>query len=75
MANGRALRHAHGQTPTLGDRSVSVAGGAILECLRRLRAVSETAVELMRQIDELYLNWPYYGSRRLSDELQQRGLG
>ena len=27
----------------------------------------------MRQIDELYLKWPFYGSRRLRDELQQRG--
>ncbi len=27
----------------------------------------------MRQIDELYLKWPFYGSRRLCEELQQRG--
>ncbi len=28
---------------------------------------------LMRLLDELYLKWPFYGSRRLCVELQQRG--
>ncbi len=39
----------------------------------RPQGVSETEVELMRQIDELYLKWPFYGSRRLRDYLQQQG--
>lgn len=29
---------------------------------------------LMRQLDELYLKWPFYGSRRLCEELRQRGV-
>ena len=36
-------------------------------------AVSETDLTLMRLMDEMYLKWPFYGSRRLCDELQQRG--
>jgi len=39
----------------------------------RRQAVSTTALDLMRKIDELYLKWPFYGSRRLCVELQQRG--
>ena len=27
----------------------------------------------MRQLDELYLKWPFYGSRRLCIELQHQG--
>lgn len=39
----------------------------------RPRGVPAADVELMRQIDALYLQWPFYGSRRLCDELRQRG--
>ena len=39
----------------------------------RPQDVSKADLELMRQIDELYLKWPFYGSRRLCDELRQRG--
>ena len=39
----------------------------------RLQAVSPVDLELMRQLDELYLKWPFYGSRRLCVELQHRG--
>jgi putative transposase len=39
----------------------------------RPRGVSAADVELMRQLDELYLQWPFYGSRRLCEELCQRG--
>ena len=39
----------------------------------RARGTSAADLELMRQIDELYLKWPFYGSRRLCEELQQRG--
>ena len=39
----------------------------------RPQHVKEVDVELMRQIDELYLKWPFYGSRRLRDELQCQG--
>ena len=37
------------------------------------QSVAEGALELMRQIDELYLQWPFYGSRRLRDKLQSQG--
>ena len=39
----------------------------------RAQSVAEGALELMRQIDELYLQWPFYGSRRLRDKLQSQG--
>ncbi|MGY6587475.1 MAG: IS3 family transposase [Wenzhouxiangella sp.] len=30
-------------------------------------------LSLMRQIDEIYLQWPFYGTRRMRDELIRRG--
>ena len=39
----------------------------------RPQDVSAADIGLMRQLDELYLKWPFYGSRRLCDELQQQG--
>ncbi len=30
---------------------------------------SEANLALMRQIDELYTEWPFYGSRRMAEEL------
>ena len=39
----------------------------------RARGISAADLALMRHIDELYLKWPFYGSRRLCEELQQRG--
>lgn len=39
----------------------------------RPQRVPAVDVEVMRQIDELYLKWPFYGSRRLRDELQYQG--
>ena len=38
----------------------------------RPQAVSAADLELMRELDALYLRWPFYGSRRLGVELQQR---
>ncbi len=35
--------------------------------------VSTADIDLMRQLDELSLKWPFYGSRRLCGELQQQG--
>jgi putative transposase len=35
--------------------------------------VSEADLELMRLIDEIHLQWPFYGSRRVRDELDGRG--
>ena len=38
-------------------------------CYYRPRGESEDNLALMRCIDELYTRWPFYGSRRLADEL------
>ena len=35
--------------------------------------VSEADLAVMRLIDETHLQWPFYGSRRMRDELQERG--
>ncbi len=40
----------------------------------RARPVSESDLWLMRQIDELHLNYPFAGSRMLRDLLWQQGL-
>jgi len=37
-------------------------------------AVSAQDLELMRQIDEISLQWPFYGSRRMRNELARRGV-
>ncbi len=39
------------------------------------RGVSTADVEQMRGIDELYLKWPFYGSRRLCKEIRQGVFG
>ena len=35
--------------------------------------VNEADLALMRHIDEIHLQWPFYGSRRMRDELEDRG--
>ena len=35
--------------------------------------VSEADLAVMRLIDEIYLQWPFYGSRRMRDEFEERG--
>jgi len=37
------------------------------------RALSERDLKLMRRIDEMHLELPYYGSRKLADRLQREG--
>ena len=39
----------------------------------RLQPVSERRLALMRLIDEIHLELPFYGSRRIRDELDTRG--
>jgi len=39
----------------------------------RPEPVSEADLALMRLIDEIHLQWPFYGSRRTRDELEDRG--
>jgi putative transposase len=38
------------------------------------KAVDDVDLALMRRIDELYLKWPFYGSRRLTAELRGEGF-
>ena len=40
----------------------------------RPRPVSDADLMLMRRIDELHMNYPFAGSRRLRDMLSQQGL-
>jgi putative transposase len=35
------------------------------------RALSDRDLLLMRRLDELHLQWPFYGSRKLTRELQK----
>jgi len=37
------------------------------------RALSDRELRMMRRIDELHLQWPFYGSRKLTWELQKEG--
>ena len=39
----------------------------------RPEPVSETDLMLMRLIDEIHLQWPFYGRRRICGELEDRG--
>ena len=39
----------------------------------RPEPVSEADLALMRHIDDIHLQWPFYGSRRTRDELEGRG--
>lgn len=39
----------------------------------RAQPVSAADLTFMRVLDEVYLKWPFYGSRRLCDVLQHRG--
>lgn len=38
------------------------------------KAMDDAELALMRRIDELYLKWPFYGSRRLTVELRGEGF-
>ena len=39
----------------------------------RREPVSEADLAVMRLIDEIHLQWPFYGSRRMRDALEERG--
>ena len=39
----------------------------------RRESVSEADLAVMRLIDEIHLQLPFYGSRRMRDELEERG--
>ena len=39
----------------------------------RREPVGEADLAVMRLIDEIHLQWPFYGSRRMRDALEERG--
>jgi putative transposase len=45
-------------------------GLARSSCYYRPQGENEANQALMRKIDELYTRWPFYGSRRIADELE-----
>ncbi len=40
---------------------------------RRFTADFKTSLALMRQIDELFLKYPFYGSRQMARQLRREG--
>lgn len=51
-------------------RQCELLGLSRSSCYYALRGEGEENLALMRSIDELYTRWPFYGSRRLADELR-----
>jgi putative transposase len=50
-------------------KQCALLGLARSSCYYRAKGESAANLALMRQIDELYTRWPFYGSRRIADEL------
>lgn len=50
-------------------RQCELLGLARSSCYDEPRGESEANLAWMQQIDELYTRWPFYGSRRIADEL------
>ena len=71
MSERRAQIHATHELPK--TRRCELLDVARSSAYYRPEPVSEEDLELMRLIDEIHLRWPFYGSRRLRDELQERG--
>lgn len=40
----------------------------------KVKEVSETEVKIKHRIDEIYTKWPFYGSRRIGNELNKEGI-
>lgn len=71
MSERRAqIRIAHGLPKTRRCELLEVARST---AYYRPEPLSQADLELMRRIDEIHLQWPFYGSRRIRDELQARG--
>ena len=57
-----------------GEAPGAAVGSESLErVLRRRGRLPERDLKLMRILDELHLKWPFYGARKLTRELQNRG--
>ncbi len=64
------IQGAHELTKT---RRCELLGLARSTAYYRAESVSESDLQLMRLIDEIHLEYPFYGSRRIRDELDTRG--
>ena len=71
MSERRAKIHAEHALPK--TRRCELLDVARSTAYYRPEPFSEEDLELMRLIDEIHLQWPFYGSRRIRDELQERG--
>ena len=71
MSERRAQVHTnHGLSKTRRCELLDVARSS---AYYRPEPVSEEDLALMRLIDEIHLQYPFYGSRRIRDELEDRG--
>ena len=71
MSERRAQIHTeHGFAKTRRCELLNVARST---AYYRREPISQGDLMLMRLIDEIHLQWPFYGSRRLRDELEDRG--
>jgi putative transposase len=71
MSERRAAVHAAHQLPK--TRRCELLDVARSSAYYRPAPASEADLALMRLIDEIHLRWPFYGSRRIRDELEERG--
>nr|WP_086014989.1 IS3 family transposase [Thioflavicoccus mobilis] len=71
MSARRAQIHTEHALPKV--RRCALLGVARATAYYRPAPVGEQDLALMRLIDELHLQWPFYASRRLRDELQRHG--
>jgi len=71
MSARRAQIHTEHALPKV--RRCALLGVARATAYYRPAPVGEQDLALMRLIDEIHLQWPFYGSRRLRDELQRHG--
>ncbi len=71
MSERRASIHAEHALPK--TRRCELLDMARSTAYYRPEPFSEEDLALMRLIDEIHLQWPFYGSRRIRDELEERG--
>ncbi len=71
MSERRAKLHIEHELPK--TRRCGLLDVARSTAYYRPEPVSAQDLALMRLIDEIHLQWPFYGSRRLRDELEERG--
>src|SRR5690606_23029758 len=71
MSESRASVHMEHTLPKA--RRCELRGIARSTAYYRPEPVDELDMRLMQLIDEIHLQWPFYGSRRIRNELEDRG--